>query len=448
MSTPPLADWQVPPEHQAEDLRTQISWFNRLRLLAVAGVAVATFVADQALGWLERAWPLYLLCGFTLLVDLGYIAWFPRLAAAAPRALRRHVHLQIGLDLLVLTLLLQQTGGVGNPCVLFYLFHAFIAALVLSRRAAFVVAGVVLLCVAGLGLGQLEGVVPVAATHLAWVDIGRIGRAGFAVWFGVFALTVGVSVYFVDTIVTKLREREDELRRLARQLGQSEKLASIGTLAAGVSHEINNPVAVIQSKVQILRYRIADGDPGDVLLKELEVIEKHTQRIAQITKGLLTFSKEAPLAFVPLAVNPLVEEAIDLVRVPFQQAGQGVEAELDATDPRIQGSANHLLQVFVNILLNARDASPSGSVLRVRTRAGEGRVTVTFADQGAGIAPENLAKIFDPFFTTKDVDKGTGLGLAITHGIVQNHRGTIEVESDVGRGTTFHVHLPRLLADS
>jgi signal transduction histidine kinase len=220
-------------------------------------------------------------------------------------------------------------------------------------------------------------------------------------------------------------------------------LASVGTLAAGVSHEINNPIGVITNKVQILRYRVRDGDEPSKLLGELDVIDKHARRIAQITAGLLTFSRESPFELRPLDLSALFREAADLVRVPFATAGVDLDCEPPSLPAvAVDGSPNHLLQVLINILLNAKDASPPGSRVELRCQHRNHEVELSIQDRGAGIPPEHIGKVFDPFFTTKDVDKGTGLGLAISHGIVERHRGRIEVESEAGVGTVFRVVLP------
>ena len=211
-----------------------------------------------------------------------------------------------------------------------------------------------------------------------------------------------------------------------------------------MSHEINNPVGVIRNKVQVLRYRVEDGDPKDALLAELAVIEKHALRIGQITAGLLTFSREAPFELRDVDVSQLVREAADLVRVPFRQAQVELVVE-GGPEASVRGSQNHLLQVLINILLNAKDASQAGSPVRIGWTLRDGAAAIAIRDVGSGIPAELLQKIFDPFFTTKDVDKGTGLGLAISHGIVERHHGRIEVESAVGAGTTFRVALPLAL---
>jgi two-component system, NtrC family, sensor kinase len=144
----------------------------------------------------------------------------------------------------------------------------------------------------------------------------------------------------------------------------------------------------------------------------------------------------------------LLREAADLVRVPFRSADVELSCDEGAEhDVQVLGSANHLLQVLINMLLNAKDASVAGGVVELHAERRADEVALVVRDHGSGIAPEHLEKVFDPFFTTKDVDKGTGLGLAISHGIVERHQGRIEVESEVGRGTTFRVVLPAVVPD-
>ena len=284
-----------------------------------------------------------------------------------------------------LTALLHFSGGITNPLVTFYVFHTFIAALLLSLRSATIVAASSLSLVVGLAVCEREGWLVHRPTELSMFDLHELATTGLVAWSIAFASTLGFSVYFVATTVRQLRARESELVRLSRQLGQSEKLASIGTLAAGVSHEINNPIGVILNKARVLRYRIQDGDEAVVLLDELDVIEKHGHRIGQITEGLLAFAREAPFELRPLQLNSVVREAADLVRVPFRDAGVALQIDFDSDVGWVHGSMNHLLQVFVNILLNARDASPSESTVRLATeRIDPDEVAVRIRDDGAG----------------------------------------------------------------
>lgn len=428
---------------QLDSLREQVGWFNRLRLVVGASVLWLTAVGSHVLGLVASPWPLYALGGLLLLIDGLYILLYPRLLAWSIDAVRRHVYLQIAVDLSILTALLHWTGGVTNPLALFFLFHAFIAALVLSVPAAVVVAAASLCLLVGLGIAERQGWLLHHPLAIGLADLHAIEPLGF--WLLVFAyvVTLAFSIYFVATVLARLRANERQLVALGRHFAQSEKLASLGTLAAGVSHEINNPLGVIRNKVQILRYRAQDGETGERLLADLDTIDKHLTRVAQITAGLLQFAREQPFELKPIDVPALLREAADLVRVPFRTAA--VELAVGPAAPALPlvlGSANHLLQVLINILLNAKDASPPGALVRLYAEPRGGDLLLVVQDHGTGIAPDVLGKVFDPFFTTKDVDKGTGLGLAISHGIVERHRGRIEVDSELGRGTTFRVVLP------
>lgn len=425
-------------------LLSQVAWFNRLRLLVAAAVVWLGALATHALGILAAPEPFYVLGGVLIVVDGAYLYWFRRLRRRSLGEVRRHVYLQIAVDLVILTALLHWSGGITNPLALFYLFHAFIAALVLSVAAAVVVAVASLALLALLGFAERVGWLAHHALPLGLIDLQRVEPLGFWLLLFAYAATLAFSIYFVATVLGRLRRNEQQLLRLGRHLALSEKLASVGTLAAGVSHEINNPIGVITNKVQILRYRLRDGDAPHQLLGELDTIDKHARRVAQITAGLLQFSRETPFELRPLDVPQLLREAADLVRVPFRAAQ--VELRCDAKplpeDVVVSGSANHLLQVLINILLNAKDASAPGATVELDHVLEGEELQLRIRDHGSGIAPEHLPKIFDPFFTTKDVDKGTGLGLAISHGIVERHHGRIEVETEPGRGTTFRVVLP------
>ena len=421
-------------------LLERVAWFNRMRFIAVISMTLLSSVAS-ALEIVGGVLPFYVLAGITLLLNLIYSWRFSRLSRARYPAVCRHVYVQIGLDLLILTAVLHFSGGSTNPFALFFLFHTFIAAQILSVRTGLVVALVSIALVAGLGGLEVLGWANFAE-GLRAIDLEESRALGLLSWLFILGVALLISVYFVSTVLHQVQARDEEVRRLNVRLGQSEKLASIGTLAAGVAHEINNPVGVIRNRTEILRYRIDDGDPSEKLQAELDTIQKHTDRIGAITKGLLAFSKESPFALKRLDVNSLALEASELVLVPF--ASRGVELSVQTSDEEvwIMGSENHLLQVLVNVLLNARDASERGDRVEFEVSAAGAVAVLSIRDEGTGIDPADLAKIFDPFFTTKEVDSGTGLGLAISHGIVERHDGTIVGESEPGSGATFRVTLP------
>lgn len=449
-SSLPGASLLLPEDAQEHaSLLSQIRWFNRLRLVVAAGVIWLSALAAHAFELVDDPRPLYLLAAAIVGVDGAYLAAYGRLQQRSLKTVRRHVYLQIAVDLLILTALLHFAGGITNPLALFYLFHAFIAALVLSVRAAVVVAAASTLLLVLLGLFERAGWIPHHALGIGMFDLFEVEPLGLWLLLFSYATTLAFSIYFVATVLSQLGLQERELVRLGRHLALSEKLASVGTLAAGVSHEINNPIGVIKNKVQILRYRVEDGDGKDTLLAELDVVDKHTRRISKITDGLLQFSRETPFELRSLELPALLREAEDLVRVPFRQAEVELALQTDLPEgASVAGSSNHLLQVLINILLNAKDASRPGGVVQLQAAVRGNDVAIEVRDFGSGIEAGLLEKIFDPFFTTKDVDKGTGLGLAISHGIVERHDGRIEVASEVGRGTCFSILLPMRSLDS
>ncbi|HEX7488971.1 MAG TPA: ATP-binding protein, partial [Anaeromyxobacteraceae bacterium] len=274
--------------------------------------------------------------------------------------------------------------------------------------------------------------------------------SGEVVWYRVSARAVahdaaGCALRVIATWADVSRER-----RLQAQLVFSDRLASIGTLAAGVAHEINNPLSYLLANFEFLEERLherrAGAQDGEVLAAVREARDG-ARRIAEIVRGLRTFSRRDGDDAAPAALD---------VRGPVRAAARIAENQLrsrarlllDLRDvPPVRGSEHELAQVALNLLVNAAQATPEGRpdehAIRVTTRlAGDGRVALEVSDTGSGISPENLPRIFDPFFTTKAVGEGSGLGLAVCHGIVEALGGTIEVESTLGRGTCFRVLLP------
>jgi signal transduction histidine kinase len=235
---------------------------------------------------------------------------------------------------------------------------------------------------------------------------------------------------------------------LEAQLAQADKLSSIGLLAAGVAHEINTPLAVISSYAQMLSKQMkGDTKLGPVLDK----ITQQSFRAAEIANGLLNFSRTSTTEFRDTNLNQVIHDTLSLLEHQFKTAQIVVDLELAEGLPAIHGNPGKLQQVFLNLLLNAKEAMPGGGSLRVATLADGNRncVAALVGDSGSGIAPEHLKRIYDPFFTTKTTPKpgdrrGTGLGLSVSYGIIQEHAGKIHVESAVGSGTTFHLEFPLL----
>jgi two-component system NtrC family sensor kinase len=258
-------------------------------------------------------------------------------------------------------------------------------------------------------------------------------------------LTLNVSI---TPLVSKSGERIGRLllfddvtqrERMEEQMTQTEKLTSLGLLAAGVAHEVNTPLAVISNYIQMLAKQMPEGDPRQGII---EKIVKQTFRASEIVNNLLNFSRTSATELADIDVNRVVEETLSLVAHPLKTSQIQVVKQLGATLPAVRGSANKLQQVFLNLFLNARDAMPSGGMLEVRTAAHNGSVEVEVVDTGAGIPREHIHRIFDPFFTTKASGRGTGLGLSVSYGIIKEHAGKIDVRSTPGKGTSFHVEFP------
>jgi len=242
--------------------------------------------------------------------------------------------------------------------------------------------------------------------------------------------------------VGRLRGMLEQLEQTQAQLLQSEKLASIGLLAGGVAHEINNPLTVILGRTELLMEDLADSPSH----KDLEVIREQTRRIAEIVHGLLTFSRDNnQRSFQPTDVNLAIEQTFRLTEKILDVDNITVRRDLAEGLPRVLGNQGQLQQVFTNLVINAYQAMPQGGLLTVKSWEEQGMVKVSFTDSGIGIPPERLPFIFDPFFTTKPEGHGTGLGLAVSYGIAQSHGGDLTASSEPGKGTVMVMELPALV---
>lgn len=244
------------------------------------------------------------------------------------------------------------------------------------------------------------------------------------------------------TLEEKVEQRSQQLRKIQAQFMQSEKLASLGRLASGVAHEINSPLTGILTFSHLLMRKLKDNPE---LQRELELIVRETTRVSTIVRGLLDFARESKPQKRPCNINELIVHTLSLVEHQSVFHDIRIVKNLDPQVAMVLLDANQIQQVFMNILLNAADAMPAGGTLTITsTMAPEDSfVQVRFADTGSGIPEKNLHRIFDPFFTTKADKKGTGLGLAVSYGIIERHRGHIEVQSEEGKGTTFTIKLPQ-----
>ena len=237
----------------------------------------------------------------------------------------------------------------------------------------------------------------------------------------------------------RLEKALRELKATQDQLIRSERLSSMGRLAAGIAHEVNNPLQAVRTCLELALEEMELGQPVD--REHLEVAQREIERVVQIIRGLLNLQRPFEERETLVQVNSALREVLELMGKQLRRAGVTLRMELAPELPPVLGRSNQLKQVFLNLALNGLEAMPEGGELRVTTALNsEGWVTVTFADTGTGIPPSELPHIFEPFFTTKT--QGLGLGLTVCLTIVEAHGGRISVESQPGRGTSFQVQLP------
>jgi signal transduction histidine kinase/CheY-like chemotaxis protein len=319
--------------------------------------------------------------------------------------------------------------------------------------------------------GELQLLPDPQARAAAWPDLGFLGPGGvlcaplqiLGKRSGVLLLHDGEGrrafddrdvrrletlVRFVDVALSNSQLLTD-VRQVQAQLVHTEKMSALGMLVSGVAHELNNPLTSVKGYAQLLLHNL-EGLPGHEdpsQAKMLTKIASETDRAAKIVQNLLTFSRKRTTEKTPTDLNRVVEQVLELREYDLRVTNLEIVRDLAPSLPAVMADADQIQQVLLNLLTNAehaiRDLGRPGRITVV-SRAVEGRVRLEVGDDGPGIAPENLKRIFVPFFTTKEIGRGTGLGLSICYGIVQDHGGTIEVDSAVGRGSTFRLEFPAL----
>ncbi len=256
----------------------------------------------------------------------------------------------------------------------------------------------------------------------------------------VVATILALLIYCVP--IQALRRAIEELEATQAQLVHSEKISAVGEIFTSLAHEINNPLGIIIGRVKILLGVARESQFSQELVRGLEMIDRHGTRISEIVRSLLMFSRKTSFNLTETDLNLVIREVVTLVEKPFAKQGTRIQTDLDPTLPHFRASPEHLQQVFLNLLNNARDAMPEGGTITLRTYPNGRYLVAEVQDTGTGIPDNLLGRVFEPFFTTKDLGKGTGLGLSVTYGIIKNHGGKIEVESSPGHGSLFRLMLP------
>lgn len=241
-----------------------------------------------------------------------------------------------------------------------------------------------------------------------------------------------------------MRDEDKSKEQLMAELREARgHLAELRNLAVGIAHELNNPIGIILSRIELMLLEAEDQPAASDSRADLQVLHRHAQRLSQITHGLLSFGRERQRTRLPIDLNEVVEETLLLAGKQLGQAGIHVLTTLDASLPRILGDTTALERVLINLVLNARDAMPTGGTLRIETSLAPARpdaIRLVVSDTGSGMLPEVLAKLGQSFFTTKP--QGSGLGLSVSFTIIREHGGTVDVRSEPDHGTMFTVVFP------
>ncbi len=250
---------------------------------------------------------------------------------------------------------------------------------------------------------------------------------------------------WTQTLETEIAKKTEEIQKTHAGLVQTEKLASLGRMAAGVAHEINNPLTGVVTFAYLMKKNVS---PDSQEAKDLNVIIEQAERCSKIIKNLLVFARAAPAEKGKISINKVLAQTIYMVQNQEKFNNIKFEIKMDESDFTTLGDASQFQQIFLNMIINAADAMNERGTMTIATRKlgvdDKPFVEIEFTDTGGGIPEETLGKLFEPFFTTKPVGKGTGLGLSVSHGIVKHYGGQIDVKSTIGKGTTFFVKLPLL----
>jgi signal transduction histidine kinase len=487
MSTEPRAK-EEPQNYTPEEaaLLVRLRVFVAMRWLAILGVIIATLVASLVFNIGFPTVPVYIICFCVAIYNLVFYFQNRNLKNEPPGQVRRkaitYSNFHIILDLITITFLIHFTGGIENPFIFYFVFHAIAASISLPYRTTYALASFALalvLLVVGLEYAgwihhyNLQG----------FVDPTLYRKGSYVLPLLVaFSTVLYGATYLTSAISGQLKKRQREVMQLGNellekktaevarekeiqeklskayqelsqslqklqesqeQLIQAEKLSSLGQLAASIAHEVNNPLSGVLVYTQLLAKKMkGDSLSKEIALDYLSKMEAELNRSTKLISNLLDFARQSPPAFQQINIDEVVNRSFDLAAHTAKMQQIEVVRELAPALPDITGDFDQLQQVCTNLILNAIQAMPGGGKLTLRTSIDKDYEKIEVSDTGYGISPENMRKLFTPFFTTKQAVKGVGLGLAVSYGIIQRHHGRIEVQSKEKEGTTFIVYLP------
>lgn len=449
MAEPAPTGGPEPAQSEGQSLRDDIAWLVRLRWLAVLGVFGA-LLAGYAIDWEQNFWqPM----GVAVALAAANVSiwWLCRRSPArsAPEQLQRRILVQLVVDLLALSFLVEWTGGIANPFVMFFVFPVAIGAITLKTHLALVLGTVAFTLFTGLvgcaifheaarlPLDQEPSRLGQLLEHPSYI-VALLTAAGMTL-FGI--------VYFVRTVVARHELAEEQRLHHARIAVSRERMARVGMIAAGVAHSVRNPLHGVLNCIDLVR----DSKDQKEAEATLALMEEGLSRIEQVTARLLSLSRESPLGRQPVDLDELVQDTLRLLEVRAGRQGIEFRPELGGIQ-EIHVDPVRIQETLFNVIDNAMAAVAGRADRWVAVRTS--RIEQPFAgaclevqDPGVGVEAAVLGKVFDPFFSTKPVGEGTGLGLAIAKEVVEAHGGVIQFQSQPNSGTTVRILLPNRPAD-
>ncbi len=433
---------QVTPDRTdatGAEIAARLGWITRLRWLAIGCIFLTTAASHSWLGAVSWPLPIYVLGLFMLAYNAVFHILHKRILLLGQRGATRFAVFQMGLDLVMLTLLLHFSGGIENPFLFYFIFHIILSSILLPAHFCYGLAGLACVLVALMSGLEAAAVVP----HYPLIGFPTQGAWRSPVYLTgigiVFTTTILVAAYLSTSTMAALRRRENELRDIRDRMAHHEKLAGMGQFAAGIAHEVGNPISSIISLSDLMISETKD----EAALANLKALRQEAQRISTIIRHVMDFARPATSDWHKVSINDLLEDALKILRYDHRVRKVQVVKDFSAAVPASYMMPQHITQVFTNLFLNALDAmGAGGGRLTIRTAFAGGQICVSVEDTGAGMTDEELGRVFEPFFTTKPPGKGTGLGLAVSLGIVERHGGDIVVRSEKGKGTRVEIRLP------
>ncbi|MFC1584581.1 sensor histidine kinase [Fibrobacterota bacterium] len=443
------------------EMYVRLRWFVKLRWIAILGTVATILVFENILN--------IRLFGFTLFLVLAAMTAFNFLFRWMLKILpiisfgegKRFLNaagfanMQIGIDLIFLTLMWHFYGGIENPIMFFFVFHMIIAAILLPKINSFLWAAFSSLLLVSVAYMEFSGKLD---HHPFLFQI-----TGISLWHNLYwnilvlsalCFTLICVVYMTSSISAQLRRRNEKIINLEKEISDkklqdtekqlffSEKMAALGKLAAGMAHEINNPLTTILSYSECLADDLKDQQN---IYNDIQTVIHETIRIRKIVRNILDFARtEDQFEVAPINLNNEVLEIIDMLQTRMDFIDVIFNLNLGKDLPPVKVGKEHLTQVIINIMVNASQSMESKGTISINTSYDQKTqmVSLKCADTGPGIPSENLGRVFDPFFTTKAPGEGTGLGLSVSYGLIKMYNGEISVQSKESEGTTFTLILP------